>query len=205
MTPAPAVPGREGPTAVVRLDSILEPLRFTTLFPRPQPVEIELGSGDGSFLVAYAQAHPDRNLVGVERLLGRLRKIDRKTIRSGLTNLRVVRIEAAYFLQHLLPPDSIRALHLYFPDPWPKKRHARHRLVNEAFPSLAAAALETGGAVYLRTDDAPYFKQMQAVFARDPRFELVETPAALANLLTDFEREFLAQGKVTHRAAYRRQ
>lgn len=119
-----------------------------------------------------------------------------------LTNLRGVRIESSYFLQYLLPPHSAQAIHVYFPDPWPKKRHHKNRLINGEFPALAAAALVPGGTVYLRTDDAPYFAQMTEVFEAAKQFRKRETPADLAGLLTDFEREFSARGIKTLRAAY---
>jgi tRNA (guanine-N7-)-methyltransferase len=187
---------------VVELDSIVEPLNLAQLFPKPQPLEVELGCGDASFLVEYARRQPERNFIGVERLLGRIRKLDSKGRRAGLTNLRGVRIESSYFLQYLLPPHSASALHIYFPDPWPKKRHHKNRLINERFPELARAALAPGGKVYLRTDAAEYFQQMTEVFAAGKNFRKIETPLELSKLLTDFEREFLARGIQTLRAAY---
>ena len=146
--------------------------------------------------------NPAKNFIGVERLLGRLQKLDRKGRRAGLENLRGVRIESAYFLQYLLPPHSAAALHIYFPDPWPKKKHRRHRLINEQFPALARAALAPGGQVFLRTDDADYFQQMNEVFGAAKEFEKIETPPELAEITTDFERDFNAQGIPTLRAAY---
>jgi tRNA (guanine-N7-)-methyltransferase len=188
---------------IVELRSIVEPLNLAELFPKPQPLEVELGCGDASFLVDYARRHPERNFIGVERLLGRIRKLDRKGQRTGLTNLRGVQIESSYFLQYLLPPGLASALHIYFPDPWPKKRHHKNRLINESFPQLACAALVTGGEVYLRTDDEDYFAQMTGVFDASKEFQWIETPPELAELLTDFEREFRARGISTLRAAYR--
>jgi tRNA (guanine-N7-)-methyltransferase len=94
------------------------------------------------------------------------------------------------------------ALHIYFPDPWPKRKHRRHRLINERFPALARQALAPGGAVYLRTDDNDYFEQILAVFAAAPEFKSRETPEDLATLLTDFERDFQARGIQTLRAAF---
>lgn len=173
------------------------------MFAQAQPLEVELGSGDGSFLAQRAAAHPELNFLGVERLLGRLRKLDRKAQRAGLANLRLMRIEAGYFLEFLLPPQSVSALHVYFPDPWPKRKHRKHRLVNERFPELAARVLAPSGVVYLRTDDTNYFAQMQEVFGADRRFHAVETPERLALVITDFEREFQARGIATNRAAYR--
>ena len=130
---------------IYQFPTILEPLDLTALFSRPQPLEVELGCGDASFLVEYARQHPARNFIGVERLLGRLQKLDRKGRRAGLENLRGLRIESAYFLRYLLPPHATTALHVYFPDPWPKKKHRRHRLINESFPALARMALAPGG------------------------------------------------------------
>jgi tRNA (guanine-N7-)-methyltransferase len=191
------------PSLLVQLRSVIEPLNLAELFPRVQPLEVELGCGDASFLVEYARRHPEKNFIGVERLLGRIRKLDKKGRRAGLTNLRGVRIESSYFLAYLLPPHSASALHVYFPDPWPKWKHRRHRLIGEQFPALARAALAPGGMVFLRTDDADYFRQMTEVFGAAKEFEPVETPAELAALLTDFERDFLSRGIQTLRAAYR--
>jgi tRNA (guanine-N7-)-methyltransferase len=187
---------------VVQLHSIVEPLDLVEIFQRPQLLEVELGCGDASFLVEYARRNPEINFIGVERLLGRIQKLDRKGRRAGLANLRGVRIESAYFLQWLLPPRSAAALHVYFPDPWPKQKHRRHRLVGGNFPALARAALAPGGRIYLRTDDADYFRQMTEVFAANGEFQEVETPAELAALPTDFEREFNSKGIQTLRAAY---
>ena len=172
------------------------------LFPQSQPLEIELGCGDASFLVEYARRYPQQNYIGVERLLGRIQKLDRKGRRAGLTNLRGVRIESSYFLQYLLLPHAASALHIYFPDPWPKKKHHRLRLINESFPARARAALAPDGMVYLRTDHTEYFQQMQDVFGAAKEFKSVETPSSLAEIMTDFEREFNAQGIPTLRAAY---
>ena len=187
---------------VVELRSIVESLDLAQLFPKPQSLEVELGCGDASFLAEYAGRHPERNFIGVERLLGRIRKLDRKGRRAGLTNLRGVQIESSYFLQYLLPPHPASALHVYFPDPWPKKRHRKNRLINESFPQLATAALAPGGVVYLRTDDEDYFAQMTDVFGANKEYQRIETPLELSELLTDFEREFRARGIQTLRAAY---
>ena len=188
---------------VYEFKSIVEPLDLAELFPRPQPLEVELGCGDASFLAEYARQHPETNFLGVERLLGRIKKLDRKGRLAGLTNLRGVRIESAYFLQYLLPAQCAGALHIYFPDPWPKKKHHRHRLINAAFPALARRVLTHGGVVYLRTDDQDYFTQMREVFGAAREFETVATPEGLAGVLTDFERGFHAQGIPTLAAAYR--
>lgn len=200
--PAGAVPAK--PTLIYRPASFVERLDIAALFPKAQPLEVELGSGDGSFLAKQAQLNPERNFVGVERLLGRLRKLDRKGLRAGLTNLRLIRLEAAYLVEYLLPPGSVSALHIYFPDPWPKRKHRKNRLVNGAFTAICHKALGENGIVYLRTDDADYFKQMLEVFAGNPTFEAVGTPPELAAVVTDFERNFHLRGVPTLSAAYRK-
>jgi len=188
---------------VYTLPTILAPVQLAQLFATTQPLEVELGCGDASFLLAYAKAHPDRNFIGVERLLGRINKLDRKGRRMGLMNLRGVRIESGYFLEYLLPRHCAEALHVYFPDPWPKLKHRRHRFISERFPTLALQALRAGGTVFLRTDDADYFAQMRRVFAGDSRFEEIKSPAHLLAVKTDFEEDFNARGIATLHAAYR--
>lgn len=188
---------------IYRPASWVERMRLPELFDANRPLEVELGSGDGSFLAQWAKACPDRNFLGVERLLGRLRKLDRKAQRVGLRNLRLLRIEAGYFLEFILPPASVHALHVYFPDPWPKRKHRKNRLIDERFPGLVAQVMAPRGTVYLRTDDENYFGQMREVFGANTDFSLIETPSELAAVITDFERGFQARGIGTLRAAYR--
>lgn len=191
-------------TLILRLNSIIDPLPLRSLFPIERPIEVELGAGDGSFLAAYATAHRETNFVGVERLLGRLRKIEKKARRAGVDNVRLLRIEADYFARYLLSATSVKAVHIYFPDPWPKRRHWKNRLINEDFPASLSRLLVPGGFVYLRTDDRPYFDQMLEVFAANTGFEKVATPPDLLAFVTDFERNFHARGVPTHHAAYRK-
>ena len=189
-------------SALHQLTSIVEWIALEKLFPKPLPLEIELGSGDGSFLVEYAKLRLEKNFIGVERLLGRIRKMERKAQRAGLTNLRGVRIESSYFIQYLVPPESVSALHVYFPDPWPKRRHWERRLINAAFPDSARRILRAGGLVFLRTDNREYFQQMTEVFTASRDFRPAETPAELSAVRTDFEKDFRARGIETLRAAY---
>ncbi len=189
---------------LARLTTVVGPLNLRALFGRMAPVEVDLGSGDGGFLLRYAPLHPEHNFLAVERLLGRIRKLDRKAPRLGLANVRALRVDAAYLVRYLLPDGSVNACHIYFPDPWPKKRHRVRRLVQPAFVADLRRILVPGGAVFLRTDDADYFAQMQEVFAACPGFEPVSSPPELLAVRTDFEEEFLARGSVTLHAAYRK-
>ena len=190
------------PTLIYKLTSITERLDVANMFAVNLPLEVELGSGDGSFLANYAKVHPERNFLGVERLLGRLRKLERKGLRAKLANLRALRIESAYFVEYLLPPKSVSALHIYFPDPWPKRKHRKNRLINQRFTEIAHQALTPEGLIYLRTDDEDYFAQMVTVLAANSGFRLVETPEGLSAVVTDFEKTFHARGVKTLRAAY---
>lgn len=190
-------------TVLIRPD-ILNRFDFRTLFGNDRPVELELGAGDGSFALQYAARRPDRNLLAVERLLGRLRKIERKAPRLGLTNIRGLRIEATYLLDWMIPTGSLDAIHVYFPDPWPKKRHLRRRLINEAFAILAARALAPGGRMFCRTDDEEYFQQMTTVFDAAAGFVRDTEPEGLLEVKTDFEVHFNAQGIPTRHACWRR-
>lgn len=189
---------------IIRPESYVQRLDLAGLYRQSNPLDVELGSGDGGFLAAWAEANPRRNFLGVERLLGRLRKLDRKGIRRGLSNLRLLRLEAGYFMNYLLGDACVSRLHVYFPDPWPKRKHLGNRLINAPFVETAWRVLVMGGEVFLRTDDHDYFSQMYTVFAGHPGFELIETPDALASVCTDFEREFNARGIPTLRAAYRK-
>ncbi len=201
--PTSMSPAAPPATLLSALASVVDRLDWANIFPETGPVEVELGAGDGSFLLDLARLHPDRNYLGVERMLGRLRKLDRKGRRAGLRNIRGLRIEAGYCLEFLLPLAGAEALHVYFPDPWPKRRHWRRRLVNNRFPALAGRVLAPGGCVHLRTDHPAYFAQMREVFAAAPRFREVPPPAQIIAVQTDFERDFSARGIPTLRASYR--
>lgn len=194
----------EEKTLIFKPESYVQRLDWGCVFAQAQPIEVELGSGDGSFLANYARLHPERNFLGVERLLGRLRKLNKKALRAGLMNVALLRLEASYVIEFLVPPESIDALHIYFPDPWPKRKHRKNRLINERFTDVVAKALKVGGVVYLRTDDLDYFQQMTRVFNANARFMAVETPKDLSEVVTDFERNFHLRGVTTNHAAYRR-
>jgi len=197
----PALPATE--SLIVRAD-IMQRLDFAALFGNERPVEMELGAGDGSFLLNHAEANPGINFVGVERLLGRLRKIDRKGRRRGLANVRAIRLEAAYVLEWMVPAGSLSAIHVYFPDPWPKRRHWKRRMVNLRFTEIAARALAPGGRLYVRTDHESYFQQMSEVGRAQAAFHPVEEPASLLAITTDFEADFNRQGIATLHAAWER-
>ena len=168
------------------------------------PLEVDLGSGDGAFLVEMANRNPERNFLGVERLLGRVRKTCRRMARTGTVNGRIIRVESHYLVRYLLPRASVSVMHIMFPDPWPKRHHQPKRLIQTGFLDDAREALAPGGELRLTTDDAPYFKHMRAVFEAHCGF--VEEPWRQGSDYpqTDFERLFRSQGLPIYRALLRR-
>lgn len=200
----PPTPSPASTPSLILAPDILQRLDFPALFGSSAPVELELGAGDGSFLLRHVAQNPGHHFIGVERLLGRLRKIDRKGRRLGLNNLRVLRLEASYVLEWMIPPGSLSAIHVYFPDPWPKRRHWKRRLINHRFTCLAAQALQPGGILFVRTDDMSYFEQMIEVGNAQPAFAPTREPDTLLALKTDFETHFNQQGIPTRHAAWKR-
>jgi tRNA (guanine-N7-)-methyltransferase len=194
---------QDQPSLIKPVTSLIEALPVAEWFAASQPLELELGCGDGSFLKHYAAAHPERNFIGVERLKGRLNKLDRAGRRGGMENLALLRFEASYLMRYLLPAGGFRAIHVYFPDPWPKKRHRRHRLINPEFTELATRLLSPAGLVILRTDDLDYYDQMLEVFGEAKAFQPAEAPSEQTQIRTDFETQFNDQGIPTNYATYR--
>lgn len=179
--------------------SFFAPLIIPDLFPQAAPLEVDVGSGPGRFLLAMAQQHPERNFLGIERLLGRVRRSCGAASRLALRNVRILRVENFYAVRHLLPPRSVAIFHVAFPDPWPKRKHWPRRMVTAEFLRAAAAALETGGELRIKTDDAPYFASIGKTVAACPDFREIEWPDDPAYPLTNFERTFRARGLPIYR------
>jgi tRNA (guanine-N7-)-methyltransferase len=169
-------------------------------------LEIDLGCGDGSFLVALAAHHPERCFLGVERLKGRVEKVARKIKRAGLTNCRILRLESAYTLAWLLPSSSVSRLHLLCPDPWPKKKHHRRRLVvDEEFNTGLQRVLKPGAHYCFKTDDTEYYQVGTQHFDQHPWLQREDWPEdAFYYPQTDFERLWLRVGRTMNRALWRK-
>lgn len=182
-------------------------LRHDEIFPNPsRPLEIDLGCGDGTFITGMAVQHPERDYLGVERMLGRVDKTARKIERMQLPNARIMRLESAYTVAWLLPLASVSRLHLLCPDPWPKKKHAARRLVNQAeFLDGLTRILVPGGEFLLKTDDQPYFEDALVSFeSRTHQFERLDWPDdAFFYPTTDFEQSWLNIDRDIHRARWR--
>ncbi len=128
------------------------------------PVHLELCSGNGQWIGEQAQKRPDVQWVALEMQFDRARKIWLKLHRENIPNLYVVCAEGLAFLQHYAPARSVHQAFVNFPDPWPKRHHAKHRLVRPPFAEALAQAMLPGGSLMLATDDVPYRDQMATVF-----------------------------------------
>jgi tRNA (guanine-N7-)-methyltransferase len=180
-------------------------LDLAAVFPRSAPVDLDVGCGEGAFLLTIAAAHPERNYLAIERMLGRVHTVSRSVAKAGLENVRIVRIDSRYAIEHLLPPSSIDRAHILFPDPWPKRAHHSRRLIQEPFLRALHRVLKPSGEARIKTDDLPYFQWMEKVFARVASlFAVVDWPADEAYPVTDFERKFVNQGLPIYRARLRK-
>jgi tRNA (guanine-N7-)-methyltransferase len=144
------------------------------VFGRDAPLVLEIGSGMGETTAEIAQAHPEADFIAAEVHGPGVGSLLNRIAAAALPNLRIVRHDAAQVLQHMIADGSLAAIHLFFPDPWPKKRHHKRRLVQPPFVSLMAEKLSAGGIAHLATDWPDYADQMAAVFLENPLFEKAE-------------------------------
>ncbi len=176
---------------------------WNELFGATRAVEIEIGCGKGQFLLEYARAHPEINLLGMENQPRWVQWIRRRLERAPLANARILRADAAFVVTHLVRDASVRAYHVYFPDPWWKRRHHKRRLVSGEFAAALFRTLEPRGVVHLATDVAARFTAMRAEFAALP-FERRDspTPTPEGRTLTNFERKYRAEGRPLYYATF---
>jgi tRNA (guanine-N7-)-methyltransferase len=166
------------------------------VFENNQPLEIDLGCGDGSFLLGMAAHFPERNFLGVERLLGRVKKVSKRITRAGLPNAKVLRLESRYTVEWLLPPLSVSRMHLLCPDPWPKVKHHRRRLIQQPFLEAVWNALLPGGEFLFMTDHEEYFEWGGAEVQKFGRFARLDWQEdSFFYPKTDFQIQWEAEGK----------
>lgn len=179
------------------------PLDLARIFPCPAPLEVDIGCGDGAYLVAQAERFPERNYLGLEKLAGRVWRGCKKASRLGLTNVRFLRIESGYAIQYLLPPATAEMVHVLFPDPWPKSKHRRRRMVTPEFLVLVHRLLQPGGRLRLVTDQENYFEAIRAVILPEYFVEVAPEPEEQFPITT-FEKHFLADGATIYRLLLRK-
>ena len=149
-------------------DSLTNKIDLEKIFGRKASLHVDLGCGDGSFLCALAQRLSDKNFLGIERLLGRIRSSARKA--ASLGNVRLLQMESSYAVRYLLPAESVETFYLLFPDPWPKRRHHRRRIVTPDFLNSVHTALKENGTLHIATDDLDYFGKIKGIAGLNPGF-----------------------------------
>jgi tRNA (guanine-N7-)-methyltransferase len=186
----------ENPARTERFLSLLEDRRaalratFSTIFPQPASFVCEFGCGHGHFLVAYAQAHPNEFCVGVDIEGDRIERAARKQRRAKADHLHFIQADAGLFLETLPPGQLFRHVFILFPDPWPKKRHHKHRLIQPAFLDHIQLRATDETRIYFRTDYEPYFKDARATFEQHPHWQVTDEPWV-------FEHETVFQSRAT--------
>jgi tRNA (guanine-N7-)-methyltransferase len=181
------------------VDKLPKPLNWAEVFGNDYPVEMEIGIGKGTFLTEQAKARPEVNFFGIEWARWFWRYASDRLRRHELLNTRTVRAEAVFFLTEFVPEASISVLHIYFPDPWPKKRHHKRRLIQPQFMPLVKRILVPGGRLQIVTDHQEYFEQIEAV-VRGSGLTVVDynRPGSAGEgefVGTNFERKYRREGR----------
>lgn len=202
--------GDKWKTAGVLLDEALAagPVDLREIFGNNRPVELEIGSGKGTFILARAGARPEVNFLGLEYARAYAAYCADRLRRAGLTNARMLRAEAAHFFKVCLPGACLMRVHVYFPDPWPKRKHHRRRLIQPSFIAEVRRVLQPGGQFIVVTDHFDYFRHIRRVLHNAPGFVRIAMPrmtdAAGELTGTNFERKYIAQGRPFYATALMR-
>ena len=187
-----------------------EVIDFRRMFGDDRPIEMEIGAGKGGFLLNRARALPERGFVGIEWANKICRYAADRMVRRGVTNVRLMRADAKHLMMYSLRPECLTILHIYHPDPWPKKRHHKRRLIQPDFVAAAANALVPGGRIAIQTDHADYFEQIRQVMAGEPRlaevaFDVPEAGVQEGRVQTNYEIKYLREGREIYQLAMMKQ
>lgn len=174
------------------------PLDPVALFGRDVPVVLEIGSGYGESAVAYARENPEHGLIAAEVHVPGVATMIEKAEREGLTNLRTHRGDAIEYLLQCVGPGQLEAVHLFFPDPWPKQKHAKRRFVQQDTLDMVLQRLRPGGHLLIATDHAAYAEHVRAQLAQHPRVAVVEGERPGWRPSAGFEDRGLEAGRSIH-------
>ncbi|OGI44870.1 MAG: tRNA (guanosine(46)-N7)-methyltransferase TrmB [Candidatus Muproteobacteria bacterium RIFCSPHIGHO2_01_FULL_65_16] len=185
------------------------PLDLCALFGRKAPVHVEIGFGNGDVLAAMAARHPEYDYLGIEVHRPGIGALLRRLEAAGLGNARVMRADAEEVLARNIPDAALSAVYIFFPDPWPKKRHHKRRLIQPEFAELVRRKLQPGGMLHLATDWRDYAEQMLDVLSQTPGFENTAAAGAFAprpeeRPLTKFEQRGKRLGHEVYDLSFRR-
>ncbi len=206
---------KEYPSVSLYPEDLDGKIDFVRIFGRAGPVHIEIGSGKGTFLLNQAKAQPSDNFLGIEWARKYYRYAVDRIGRWGLTNVRIIRADARTFLADFVPDSSVECFHIYFPDPWPKKRHHKRRFICPANLEHLVRCLKTGGQLKIATDHTDYFEQIKQVLTvgadqctctQLEQIDFLPTAGAEASewVGTNFERKYLKDQRPIYTIAARK-
>ena len=164
---------RQAKTALQAIHGIefkQELIDVNAIFPTSQSIIMEIGFGMGEATAIIAKNHPNNGYIAVDVHPPGIGKLLARIVENNLTNLKVIEDDVHVVLQHMIPDESLDGIHLYFPDPWPKKKHNKRRIVNEGFLQLIHPKIKTGGFIHIATDWVPYAESIKEVFATSTLF-----------------------------------
>ncbi len=188
----------------------IEPLEWQRVFGREGRVEVEIGIGKGRFLLASAAARPEVLHFGIEWSNEYLRVVETRAERAHLENMRFVRADASDLVRRAIPTASVSTYYIFYPDPWPKKRHHKRRFLQAVNVDALAKTLVPSGWLHVATDHDDYWSVIEPLldthpgFARQPAFGGPEFPLPVDGALTNFEAKYEVQGRSRHRGSWRR-
>ncbi len=201
---------REYPDVTLKAEELVGLIDLLHVFGRSAPLHIEVGSGKATFLVSQARAQPEANFLGIEWARKFWRHAIDRIGRWSLTNVRIVRADAPVFLRDFVPAGSVDCFHIYFPDPWPKKRHHKRRFVQQSNVDLMLRLLKSGGEIRIATDHAEYYEPIKELMVRyEDKLEEIEfqRPAGAREgelTGTNYERKYAKDGRPVYTLALRK-
>lgn len=190
-------------------DMPVEYLDWAEFFGNEHPVELDIGCGRGLFTWHASEANPEINYLGIELEFKTARRAAAKLYKREIPNARIISGDAREILETLIAPDSVQAAHVYFPDPWWKRKHKRRRLFTDDFVDLVAEAIEPGGRLHSWTDVEDYFEVIAGLMQHHPRFETLPPPAEKTpehdlDYQTSFERKKRREGETIYRGLWKK-
>jgi len=199
----------EAPELRLDPDRIVEHADWLEVFGRPGRVDVEIGTGKGRFLLGAAAAHAEVNYLGVEWANKYLRVAEARAAKRGLTNVRFARVDARDLIS-AIADRSVTAYYVFYPDPWPKKRHNKRRFLQPQTLDQLARTQIPGGAIHVATDHEAYWEAILAAFGPHPAYERLPSfggddfPVPIEGPLTNYEEKYGKAGRTLNRASWRR-
>jgi tRNA (guanine-N7-)-methyltransferase len=192
------------PVLTDNLEPDLNPIEWSDFFGRPSPiVEIEIGSGKGGFLLEYAMKHPDRCIMGSEWDATWAVYAGERLAKHHVKNAKMLRGDVYYWLRDRVKENTVDAFHMYFPDPWPKKRQQKNRLMRREFLEQVARVLKPGKRPFFwGTDHQEYNEVAQELFASFPNLKVIQKDSAdpTDGIMTNFEKKYRIEGRPIYRS-----